>query len=95
MKKTPKVESKALKKVTQEIANSIITVKLTDDELKSLIGILSLSMETFDMLAKESSKVQDDKGFAVWDARAKLLYAFAERLAQFYNIGEPNSSDLN
>lgn len=88
-----KTEEKHIK--VQPVAEGVITVAFSQEELTSLTHLMGVMAQTFESLAMQAAQLNDEATFTVLSARHKLSSAYATRLLQFLKLGEPSSRDVH
>lgn len=75
--------------------DEITTVQLHEKDLKALIQLLNITQETYNKLADNAVKLNDENATTLWLTRAKLAFMFAERLNLYTDIPEPSSKEIH
>lgn len=91
----PPEKKEARTKMPDPMADNIIDVQFGKKDLAELVDLLSVSAQTYEMLAKEVLKDNNEKAFKVLSNRMKLSQDYAAKLALIHNMGETSSRELH
>ncbi len=72
-----------------------MSVALTPEELITFANLMSVTAKTFENLAMQAAKDNDDNAFTILSARYKLSSFYATKLAETLKIPEPISRDYH
>lgn len=82
-------------KMPEPMAENIIDVQFGKKDLAELINLLSISAQTFEMLAQASLRESNEEAFDVLSNRMKLSQSYANKLALIHGMGETSSRELH
>lgn len=100
-KKKSKTSKKTLTKVEEmpkpapAIEPGLIHVAFTPEDLRMLTNLMSITAKTFEQLALDAAKLNDEASFTVLQARYRLSSVFADRLVDACKMPEPVSRDMH
>ena len=90
-----KKSSKKRTKMPETLAENVIDVQFGKKDLAELVNLLVISAQTFELLAKECLKENNEKGYDVLSSRMKLSQDYADKLATIHGMGETPSRELH
>lgn len=73
--------------------DEIVHVQIHEKDLQALIHLLNITHDTYNKVVDNAFKQGDDKSVTLFGARAKLAFAFSERLNQYLDFAEPSSKE--
>ena len=82
-------------KMPEQLMSQVIDVQFGAKDLADLINLLAVSAQTFELLAKECLKDNNEKAFDILCDRMKLSKDFVFKLSQLHNMGEITSRELH
>lgn len=92
-KKKPKVEE--VHRVAPLIPEGLISLFMSKEDMRTLANLMSVCAKTFEDLALEAAKENDDNKFSVLQARHRLCSLFAEKAIDACRMPEPISRDFH
>lgn len=73
--------------------DEIVNVQLHEKDLQALIQLLNVTQDTYSKVSDNSYKQGDDSSASLFSARAKLAFAFSQRLNEYLDFAEPKSKE--
>ena len=73
----------------------VITFGITEEDLRTLANLMSLTASTYEQMALEAVQANDNDGYTVFQTRAKVSAEFAAKFVSMYKMPEPISRDIH
>lgn len=93
MKKTKKI--RAVAESVEAIEPGHINIPFSQNDLVTFANLLSICAQTFQQLALQAAKENDEKSFDILSARHQLSSILANRFVTYYKMGEPSSRGVH
>lgn len=90
-----KQQEEIIAKKAPEIEPGLVSVALSTEELLTFANLMSITAKTFENLAMQAAKDNDNNAFTIMSARYKLSSFYATKLAESLKIPEPVSRDYH
>lgn len=94
-KSTVTLSDQGPSEVKPPIDPGYISFSLSAKELETLVSLLSLSSKTYETLAEQSLKEQNDASYKEALLRAQYAAIFANRLSALSKMPEPTSRNIH
>ncbi len=82
-------------KVAAPVPEGMISLIMGPEDMKTFANLLSIASQTFEQLALQAAKENDETSFAVLQARGRLSAMFANKLVDACRMPEPISRDFH
>lgn len=82
-------------RISPEDKDEIVNIQLHEKDVQALVQLLNVMYDTCNKVSDTAFKQADDKSATLFSARAKLAFAFSERINQFIDFAEPASKEIH